>query len=208
MQDVWKVVAVKEEIVMAVTPPERMVSRPVIARWPVDWSAIWVGALGAMVIGLVIALIGVAVGAHQTAASRIVHWKDFGLGSLIFTVFGAFLSFVAGGWVTARIAGFDRAEPAILHAAIAWLLGVSLIVAAGSFSGATFGPWYRGLSLRAPGVPVIVEDPDAARAARNAALGGVAVLLLGLTGAVVGGWMACGEPMTFTHHRTRARRAA
>jgi hypothetical protein len=208
MQDVGTVAVVKEEIVMPVTPAERMVPRPLLDRWPVDWSAVWVGALGAMVVGLIIALIGVAVGAHQTAATRVVHWKDFGLGSLIFTVFGAFLSFVVGGWVTGRIAGYARAEPAILHAAIAWLLGVSLIVAAGSFSGATFGPWYRGLSLRVPGVPVVVEDADAARAARNAALGAVAVLLLGLTGAVVGGWMASGEPMTLTHYRSRARRAA
>lgn len=44
---------------------------------------------------------------------------------------------------------------------------------------------------------------DAAKATRNAALGAVAALLLGLMGAVVGGWMASGEPMTFTHWRTR-----
>src|SRR5262249_16482157 len=159
---------------------DRIVPRASLTRWPVDWSAIWVGALGAMVVGLIIALIGISVGAQPTAAGRIVHWKEFRVASLIFTVFGAFLSFVVGGWIAGRIAGFDRAEPAILHAAIVWLLGVSLIVAAGSFSGATFGPWYRGLSLRAPGIPLVTEDPDTARAARNAALGGVAVLLLGL----------------------------
>jgi hypothetical protein len=33
-------------------------------------------------------------------------------------------------------------------------------------------------------------------------------LLIGLMGAVLGGWMASGEPMTFTHHRTRDRAAA
>ena len=30
----------------------------------------------------------------------------------------------------------------------------------------------------------------------------------GLIGSVLGGWMASGEPMTFTHHRTRDRVAA
>jgi hypothetical protein len=33
----------------------------------------------------------------------------------------------------------------------------------------------------------------------------VAVVTLGLIGAVLGGWMASGEPMNFTHHRNRNR---
>jgi len=44
---------------------------------------------------------------------------------------------------------------------------------------------------------------DTPKATRNAALGTVTALLLGLMGSVVGGWMASGEPMTFTHYRTR-----
>jgi anti-sigma factor RsiW len=47
-----------------------------------------------------------------------------------------------------------------------------------------------------------------AAAARNSALAAVAALLLGLIGGVIGGWMASGEPMTFTHYRTRRDRAA
>ena len=41
------------------------------------------------------------------------------------------------------------------------------------------------------------------RALRNSALGGVTALLLGLMGSVIGGWLASGEPMNFTHYRTR-----
>jgi hypothetical protein len=41
------------------------------------------------------------------------------------------------------------------------------------------------------------------RATRNAALGAVTALLLGLVGSVIGGWMASGEPMTLTYYRTR-----
>ena len=33
--------------------------------------------------------------------------------------------------------------------------------------------------------------------------GAVTALLLGLIGGVVGGWMASGEPMNFSHYRTR-----
>jgi hypothetical protein len=43
------------------------------------------------------------------------------------------------------------------------------------------------------------------RATRNAALGAVTALLLGLMGSVIGGWMSSGEPMTLTYYRTRDR---
>jgi uncharacterized membrane protein YeaQ/YmgE (transglycosylase-associated protein family) len=196
---------VVEEVVMVANLEERGRPRALASRWPVDWSAVWVGALSAVILALIIGLVGVAIGAHRVADARIVRWSDFGLMSLIFAVAGAFASFVVGGWVAARTAGFSRSEPAILHGVIAWLLGVSLIVGAGSLGATSFGPWYRGI------VPVrgtatatsTVEDPDAARAARNAALGALTAMLLGLVGAVVGGWMASGEPMTLTHYQTR-----
>jgi hypothetical protein len=50
---------------------------------------------------------------------------------------------------------------------------------------------------------VVAADPAAATAARNAALGTVTALLIGLMGAVIGGWMASGEPMSINHYRTR-----
>jgi len=48
---------------------------------------------------------------------------------------------------------------------------------------------------------------DTPKAVRNSALGALSALLLGLMGSVVGGWMASGEPMTLTYHRTRSARA-
>jgi hypothetical protein len=44
---------------------------------------------------------------------------------------------------------------------------------------------------------------DTPKVTRNSALGAVTALLLGLIGSVLGGWMAAGEPMSLTHHRTR-----
>jgi hypothetical protein len=46
---------------------------------------------------------------------------------------------------------------------------------------------------------------EAAAAARNAAVGGACALLLSLVGAVIGGWMTSGEPMTLTYYRMRGR---
>ena len=46
-----------------VEPPTSVVLRRPTG-WPVDWSAVWVGALSAVVVSLIIALIGMAIGAH------------------------------------------------------------------------------------------------------------------------------------------------
>jgi hypothetical protein len=175
--------------------------------WPVYWSAIWVGVLTTLAIALVVGLAAIALGAHQTSpGGRVLTWKEVGIASLVFGILGTFFSFVVGAWVAGRIADLRRAEPAILHGAIVWLLTIPILVAlAGLGAGSFFGNWYGGLA----GTPVwvapnvVAPDPQAAVAARNAALGAVTALLVGLIGSVLGGWMASGEPMSLTHHRTR-----
>ena len=94
--------------------------------WPIAWSAVWVGALTAMAVGTLIGLIGYAVGANE--ASQYVDWKKLHLIGLIFSVGGAFFSYVAGGWAAARIAGRVRSEPAILHGAVVWLLTIPMLL--------------------------------------------------------------------------------
>jgi hypothetical protein len=183
--------------------------------WPVSWSAVWVGTLTALAVLVVIGLIAVAVGAHLVGPShRILSWREFGLLALAFSVGGAFFAFVAGGWVAARVAGIRRAEPAMLHGAIAWLVAVPLLMALTAAGGSTaFGSWYGGLatpqwaSAPASKAGAATDSPqtkqeaeDAARAARNSALGALTALILGLVGSVLGGWMASGEPMTFAHY--------
>src|SRR5215813_13313757 len=86
--------------------------------WPV-WSAVWVGALTALAVGLVIGLIGYAIGAHQLAGPRTMTFKGIRILAMIFNV---------GGWVAARIVGARRAEPAMLHAAIAWLVTIPIML--------------------------------------------------------------------------------
>src|SRR5437016_14542944 len=80
--------------------------------WPVVWSAVILGALSALAVGLVIGLIGFAVGAHEV--SKAATWKNVRLITLIFNIGGAFFAFVVRGWVAARYAGFRPAEPAVL----------------------------------------------------------------------------------------------
>ncbi len=175
------------------------------APWLVNWSAVWVGALAMLTVDLIFGLMGIALGAYQEA--RIASWHKFQMWALVLSVCGAFFSSVVGGWTAGKILGDRLAERAMLHAAIAWVLTVPMLLVLASLGAAGyFGVWYHGLAGTPVWVtPTVVADPQAAAImARNGALGALTALLLGLVGSVVGGWMASGEPMTFTYHRTRA----
>jgi hypothetical protein len=171
--------------------------------WPV-WSAVWVGALSALAVGLVIGLIGYAIGAHQLTAPRTTTFSDVRLITTIFSVAGAFFAFVVGGWVAGRILGARRAEPAILHGVIAWLVTVPAMLLLGAVGAtAMWGGWYGGLVASPAWVATPPTTPEIAAAVRNGALASVAALLLGLVGSVIGGWMASGEPMMLGYYRRR-----
>jgi hypothetical protein len=171
--------------------------------WPV-WSAVWVGALSALAVGLVIGLIGYAIGAHQLTAPRTTTFSNVRLVTTIFSVAGAFFAFVVGGWVAGRILGARRAEPAILHAVIAWLVTVPAMLLLGAVGAtAMWGGWYGGLVASPAWVATPPTTPEIAAAVRNGALASVAALLLGLVGSVIGGWMASGEPMMLGYYRRR-----
>jgi hypothetical protein len=211
-------------------------------RWAhlhVNWTAVWLGALAAFCAVLLFGLIGIALGAHLLGPEhRVVDLKKLGLGTLVFSVFGAFFSFVVGGWVAVKVAGILHSEPGVLHGAMVWLLSVPiLVVAAGLGAASLFGSWYSGLGMTAAstagtGIPYVRPDPlivgatsdeialfreqqaeynrnvkqwneDTPKGTRNSALGAVTALLLGLIGSVLGAWMASGEPMNFSHYRSR-----
>jgi len=180
------------------------------APWPLSWSAVWVGTLAAIALALIFGLVGISVGAHRVG-QPLGAWRDMSFLALAWSVFGAFISFVVGGWAAAKVAGLRRSETAMLHGAIAWLIAVPILLVMASLGAAAyFGTWYGGLAgtpAWAAPAATAVQDPSAAIAARNAALAAVTALLLGLVGGVVGGWMGSGEPMTFTHYRTRPVRS-
>jgi len=117
-------------------------------HWPVHWSGIWVGALAAIAALLIFGLIGIALGAHLLGPEhRVVDLRKIGLGTLAFSIFGSFLAFVIGGWVSGKIAGILRSEPAMLHGAIVWLVAVPiLVVLAALGAGSLLGGWFGGLA--------------------------------------------------------------
>jgi hypothetical protein len=155
-----------------------------------------------LALALVLGLLGTAVGA--SAPHTFTSWHAVTLTDLIIVVFTAFLAFVGGGWAAGKIAGFTYSEPSILHAAISWLVAMPLLLLGLAAGGGTaFGGWYGGLTGASPLVAVATSATTAPEAIRNTAIAAMTSLLLGLIGAVIGGWMSSGEPMNFTHHRTR-----
>ena len=97
--------------------------------------------------------------------------------------------------------------------AIAWLVTVpGLLFFAALGSGGYLGAWYGGLAgpaAWAPQASPAADNAAALLAARNAALGSLTALLLGLAGSVVGGWLGTGERMTLNFsklpHRQHGR---
>jgi hypothetical protein len=178
---------------------------PAWRPWP-DWSAVWVGALTALAVSLLIGLIGFALGAHQLTEPRTTTFRTARLIATVFNVGGAFFAFVAAGWVTARIAGLRRAEPAILHGVIAWLLtvpGMLLFAALGATT--MFGGWAGGVVAGPAGTALPPMTPEMAEAVRDGAMATAIGLLLGVIGSALGGWLASGEPMRVSYYRHRER---
>jgi len=114
------------------------------------------------------------------AVPMLVAMMTFGAGSF----FGGWFGGLAGSpaWAAPAAAPFDRPEP----------LGADA-TQADRDAYRTNMEKYRSDVAR--------WKEETPKAARNSALGATTALLLGLIGSVVGGWMACGEPMSLTYRR-------
>jgi hypothetical protein len=174
--------------------------------WHLSWGSVFVGALAGLVAAVLFSLIALAIGAHKAVDDRILKWADVGPATIIFSVLGAFFASVIGAWVATKMSGARRAEPGILHGVAAWLVMMGIVLLFAALSGAnTLGGGYLG-GLTPPGAPApnaAPVDANTAIAIRNAAVGSVLGILIGLMGAVIGGWFASGEPMNMNYYRTR-----
>jgi hypothetical protein len=175
------------------------------AAWPVYWSGVWVGALAAVAVALLLGLLAVSLGAYVGSSGGRLRASDMGAGDLAAAVCGAFFSFVVAGWAASQVAGIRRADTGALHGAIAWLVAVPILVVLVALgAGGLFGGWYAGLG----GTPGwATAAPIQAEAAREAAGGTLTALLLGLVGSVLGGWLGSGETMDPRPHFAARRRA-
>ncbi len=101
-------------------------------RWPVYWSAIWVGTLTALVIALLVGLAAIALGAHEMGPGRgIVKWSEFGMGALFFSVVGSFAynaTMTLGGAAVAH--PLQLRNVSSLHVPLIMMIGALVLVLA------------------------------------------------------------------------------
>jgi hypothetical protein len=142
----------------------------------------WLSANGLAV--LLIALLsaaGVAVGVAQgidSADEAAEQVETLGLGGAIAVLVVLFLAYLAGGYVAGRMARFDGVRQGVA----VWLIGL-VVVAALAGAGAILGAQYDVLQqLDLPRIPI---DEGTATTAGVITL--VAILLVTLLGAVIGG---------------------
>jgi hypothetical protein len=172
--------------------------------WPVYWGPVILGAMVAVVATVLFGLVGTAIGAHKAGAEgRINTWSGIGFAGLVWAVLSSFFAFVVGAWAAVRVAGIRRAEPAILHGAISWVVAVFAMFVVAGVSGAIWSGWFASLGPSAAASAGGPVDPSAAAALRNGALAAAAAILIGLMGSVIGAWLASGEPMTVGSYRVR-----
>lgn len=199
---------------------DRPLDRPVAVRqtrywddawsgWHLSWAAVWTGALAMLVAAALFSFIAVAVGAQKAVNPGVLKWSEVPAVTIVFSVFGAFLASALGAWIAARMSGARLAEPAILHGVVAWLVLMGIVMTLAALGGGhSFAGGYLG-NLTPPGAPAPTGqpvDPNAAIAIRNAAVGSILGILIGLMGAVVGAWVASGEPLGSLAHYRRTDR--
>jgi len=153
----------------------------------IKWGAAFFGWLSANGLAvLLVALLsaaGVAIGLTQGVPSTddaVQEADTIGIVGGIVLLVILFLAYLAGGYVAGRMARFDGARQGIA----VWVIGL-LVVLALAVLGLVFGSEYNVLQqLNLPRIPI---DEGAATTGGIIAL--VAVLLVTLAGAVVGGTM-------------------
>jgi hypothetical protein len=177
-----------------------------VRPWPVSWSAIIVGALSSLAAITVFGLYGTAIGISSIAGIQdFSTWHEVTLGALVSAICGVFFAYVIGGWVAGKITGARLSEPTILHGAISWLATIpALLILLSIGAGKTFGGWYGGI-MSTMSSSAVTNAATSPLVARHTATAAATSLLVGLIGSVIGGWMASGEPMSLTHHKTRAK---
>lgn len=101
----------------------------------VSWGAIAAGAMIALTIYVVLALLGVALGIEMAVRGS----NDYlGAGTAIYTIFSLLVAMFFGGWATSRLAVGESKLEAVLYGLILWGLlfaGMIWLVTAGIKTG-------------------------------------------------------------------------
>jgi hypothetical protein len=177
-------------------------------RTPIDhirWGPIMAGLFTAISALAVLTLLGLAAGASVVDTAD--EARRVAIGTGVWTGLSALLSFFAGGWIAARFAALRDERHALIHGAMVWAVAVPLVLflltgGLGSFldtaGAATVAQVADATNLSAAeqagataaNGPTAADVASIADSAGKAAWGMLASLLIGLSAASFGGWLA------------------
>jgi len=184
-----------------------------LSDWRIQWGPIATGLLVALTAMTLLSLLGAAIGltAFKAGAAAVqgTNPASAARNAGVWAAVSAGLAFLLGGYAASRTAGLRDRRWGSWHGALVFMLAVPVLfwlaaqglgaVLGGlsAYAGA-FAPGYLADPARAaaPGVSPS-EVLSAAAAARNAAWTAFVIVLLGLGGGALGGYM--GVHYTLTH---------
>ena len=111
-------------------PELRMSSPPLVQSTfsrRISWGALFAGTVVAFVLNMMLALLGVGIGAATVNAQGA--WSPrVGVGAALWVAISSMISFFCAGWTGGRLAGIPRAVESTLHGFLVW--GLSMVLAA------------------------------------------------------------------------------
>ena len=111
-------------------PELRIVSPPLVQGTfsrRISWGALFAGTVVAFVLNMMLAILGVGIGAATVNAQGA--WSPrVGAGAALWVAASSMISFFCAGWAGGRLAGIPRAVESTLHGFLVW--GLSMVMAA------------------------------------------------------------------------------
>ena len=174
-------------------PELRIVSPPLVQGTfsrRISWGAIFAGTVVAFVLNMMLAILGVGIGAATVNAQGA--WSPrVGFGAATWIAVSCMLSFFCAGWTGGRLAGIPRAVESTLHGFLVW--GLSVVLAAFLLTSAVRTTFFKGANVLGE-VSGFTRFQAAGAAAPGgvfgAALFGFSVMLVGAGLAAFGGFLS------------------
>lgn len=169
----------------------------------VSWPSVAAGAVIAVALGAVLNLVGLAIGAaafNPFAIER--HEVAISIGGGLYVMFSQFVAFQLGGYIAARSAPYPDHFGGALTGVLTWALAVAFgvtIVAIESSGGAGANAASRVFSAARDAHAGMSAGEAASTETSGDALSvlawwGACAMLLGVSGAIAGGWIGAHHP--------------
>lgn len=174
-------------------PDLRVVSPPLVQGTfsrRISWGALFAGTVVAFVLNMMLAILGVGIGAATVNAQGT--WSPrVGFGAAAWIAVSCMVSFFCAGWTGGRLAGIPRAVESTMHGFLVW--GLSMVLAAFLLRSAVTTTFSNGANVLGE-VSGFARFQAAGAAPAggvfSAALFGFSVMLVGAGLAAFGGFLS------------------